>query len=234
MRQTPDQPKTAVTLEQAKAAGSLRPLDRIRLRAQLGLADQVTAVDVRRATELLLQRVLDYYEVVQYTGPGYCYGRVDSTWPSALYAEARFNHYYNVWQHLEMNPVHPTCTDSLLLSAAGWMCTNTAAKLAVIEMSKEVPEAADLLQKARYALAELLDNASASGVNWSSSRRRLRTPGIRKLLSNLQSVLPDVTIGVGNFSPRPVILGLGETWMAGKFTKVSDWSWPVDRLAKSA
>ena len=89
---TPEQPSTAKTLSQAKSDGSLRPLDKPRLRSQLGLVYQVTATDVRRAATLLLQRVSDYYQIIQYTGPGYVYGRVDSTWPSALYAEAELNY----------------------------------------------------------------------------------------------------------------------------------------------
>lgn len=232
MIQKPDQPQSAATLEQAKANGALRPLDRQRLRAQLGLVDRIVAADVRRATELLLQRLIDYYEVIQYTGPGYVYGRVSSSWPSALYAEARYNSMYSCWQHIEMSPVHPTCTLEMLVSEAGWMCTDTAAKVAKAEMAEEVPEAGAVLAQARYAVESLLGVSSVSGVLWSDSRRRLRTAGIRKVLTRVRAALPEVTIGIGVI--RPVVLGPGDSAKTGIFKDVSDWSWPAMKLAASA
>lgn len=227
MIQVPDQPQTAVTLAHAKAYGLISPLDRKRLRAQLGMVDKITALDLRRATELLLQRVIDYYAVIQYTSPGYIYGRVDSSYGSALRAEPEFNRYYNTWQYREMTPEHPTCTDASLFAGAGWMCTATAAKLAAMELAEEVPEAAELLRKARYAIAALLSNSATSGTNWNDSRRRMRTPGIRKVLLRVQSAIPAVAIGLGVVCP--VILGPGEAGMVASVRNVSDWSLPADQ-----
>lgn len=224
-------PAAATTLAQARSTGSLAPLDRPRLRAQLGLADDVTGVNVRRATEFLLQRLLDYYSVIKYTGPGYVFGRVSSSWPSALRAEPRYNGYYDCWQHAEMNPTHPSCTLGELESQAGWMCTDTAAKVAAAEIATELPEACGLFQQARYAIESLLEDPSISGVRWCDSRRRLKTPGIRKVLGRIKATLPAVAFGIGVV--RPVVLARIPGIAAPAFRNVRDWSMPCQDATAS-
>lgn len=130
------EPSPAQTIGRAREFGALAPLNRKKIRAQFGLVDVVTADHVRRATALLLERIQDYYTVVQYTGPGYVYGRADSEWPSALYATPEFNSMEGEWSHKEMSPTHPTCTSERLFNEAGWLCLDTACRVRIV--SREV------------------------------------------------------------------------------------------------
>ncbi len=182
-------PSPAQTIASARECGALAPLNRKKIRAQFGLVDEVTADHVRRATALLIERIQDYYTVVQYTGPGYVYGRVDSEWPSALYATPQFNSMEGEWSHKEMSPTHPTCTSERLFNEAGWLCLDTACRVAVYEMCLEVPEAKMVLEQARYAILSMCNDRALSETDWRSSRRRIGTRGIRKLLERLGSVL---------------------------------------------
>lgn len=79
-----------------------------------------------------------------------------------------------------MTPAHPTCTNESLFNEAGWMCIDTACRLAAWEMSEEVPEARPILDQARYAVKSLCEAREVSELNWQSSRRRLGTPGIQR------------------------------------------------------
>lgn len=219
-----EQPPSQMTLTAAREAGLLSPLDRVRVRAQLGMLDSFSASDVRRATALMLARLIDYYAVVQYTGPGYVFGRTDSTSPSARNSVASYNYMYGSWSYREMGPSHPSCTVQELINEAGWLCISAASKLVAAEMSDEVPEATDVLQQARYCVDSLFEERSVSGVNWADSRRRLGTPGIRKLLVRIQSALPSVHIGLGPI--RPVVLSKDQMWMAGQCRDIREWSAP--------
>lgn len=227
-----DSPAAAMTLGQARASGTMPRLDRHRLRAQLGLTEDITGANVRRATDFLLQRLLDYYTVIQYTGPGYVFGRVSSSWPSALRAAPQYNPYHDCWQHAEMNPVHPTCTLAELEGHAGWMCTDTAAKVAAAELATELPEARELFQQARYAIESLLEDSSISGVRWCDSRRRLKTPGIRKVLARIKATLPVTAFGIG--AVRPVVLASSSAGAALTLRHVRDWSMPMPTQLASA
>lgn len=214
------EPSPAQTIGRAREFGALAPLNRKKIRAQFGLVDVVTADHVRRATALLLERIQDYYTVVQYTGPGYVYGRADSEWPSALYATPEFNSMEGEWSHKEMSPTHPTCTSERLFNEAGWLCLDTACRVGVYEMCLEVPEAKMVLEQARYAILSMCNDRALSETDWRSSRRRIGTRGIRKLLERLGSVLHLVNIGIG--SVRPVVMALGST-LAG-LKHITDWS----------
>lgn len=219
-----EQPPSRMTLTTARETGLLSPLDRGRVRAQLGMLDSFSASDVRRATALMLARLMDYYAVVQYTGPGYVYGRTDSTYPSALNSVAARNYMDGSWSHREMGPAHASCTVQSLFDEAGWLCIATACKLIAAEMAIEVPEATDVLQQSRYCVDSLFEERSVSGVNWSDSRRRLGTPGIRKLIARILSALPNVQIGLGPI--RPVVLSKDHLWMAESCRNVREWSAP--------
>ncbi|AVX92516.1 hypothetical protein AO943_36365 [Pseudomonas aeruginosa] len=214
------EPSPAQTIGRAREFGALAPLNRKKIRAQFGLVDVVTADHVRRATALLLERIQDYYTVVQYTGPGYVYGRADSEWPSALYATPEFNSMEGEWSHKEMSPTHPTCTSERLFNEAGWLCLDTACRVGVYEMCLEVPEAKMVLEQARYAILSMCNDRALSETDWRSSRRRIGTRGIRKLLERLGSVLHLVNIGIG--SVRPVVMAPGST-LAG-LKHITDWS----------
>lgn len=213
-------PSPAQTIASARECGALAPLNRKKIRAQFGLVDEVTADHVRRASALLIERIQDYYTVVQYTGPGYVYGRVDSEWPSALYATPQFNSMEGEWSHKEMSPTHPTCTSERLFNEAGWLCLDTACRVAVYEMCLEVPEAKMVLEQARYAILSMCNDRALSEKDWRSSRRRIGTRGIRKLLERLGSVLHLVNIGIG--SVRPVVMAPGSK-LAG-LKHITDWS----------
>lgn len=219
------QPERAQTLQQAKERGALRPLDLARLRAQLGLTEDVTALNIRRATGLMVERVADYFEVVQYTGPSYVFGRVDSDYPSALSAKSTHNYIDDSWSHREMGPAHPTCSMESLFNEAGWICIDTACLLAAYEMASEVPEARPILDQARYAVKSLCESSEVSGVNWLTSRRRLGTPGIRKLVRRIDSKLRFVRIGRGAI--RPVVIPQGLVSTANACRNVTDWSLEV-------
>lgn len=219
-----EQPPSQMTLTDAREAGLLSPLDRGRVRAQLGMLDSFSANDVRRATALMLARLMDYYAVVQYTGPGYVYGRTDSTYASALNSVAAHNYIDGSWSYREMGPTHAACTVQSLFDEAGWLCIPTACKLIAAEMACEAPEATEVLRQAGYCVDSLFAERSVSGVNWSESRRRLGTPGIRKLLVRILSALPNVQIGLGPI--RPVVLSKDQLWMAEKCRNVREWSAP--------
>lgn len=225
----PERPAAVPTLRQAKSDGTLRALDKLRLRSQLGLVDQMTATDVRRAATLLLQRVADYYAVIQYTGPGYVYGRVDSTWPSALYAEAELNYSSKTWSHREMGPCHPSCPISRVHDLAGWVCLQTALLLAVEEMACEIPEAKPALDQARYLIDSMASIHEVSGVRWSEARRRMRTAGIRKLIARMQALLPTVPFGLG--CVRPLVLSPNQLTAVKSFKGIREWSLPVQEGA---
>lgn len=226
-----EQPATAKTLAGAKKDGTLPPLDRSRLRAQLSLENRVTAANIRRATALVLQRIRDYYTVVQYTGPGYVYGRVESEYPSALNAVAKYNYLNSTWYRQEMTPDHPTCTTERVFNEAGWLCVNTACKVAIHEMVEEVPEAHEILGQARYAIQSMCQNRELSAINWANSRRRLGTPGILKLLNRLDATLPLVRIGKGAIAP--VILTPGLFGSAQVYKNIIDWSYEEHALAQA-
>lgn len=226
-----EQPASMQTLDGAKRDGTLPALDRGRLRAQLGMEDRITAANIRRATALVLQRIEDYYTVVQYTGPGYVYGRVDSDCPSARYAVARHNYMDDSWIYQEMTPDHPTCTDEKVFKEAGWLCVETACKVAIHEMAVEVPEATQVLGQARYAIRAMCQSSNLSGVNWAESRRRLGTPGIRKILKRLSQSLPNVRIGKGPI--MPVILTSGQGGVSTVYRHITDWSLELQQLPKA-
>lgn len=217
-----NQPESAQTLKGAKDVGTLAPLDRIRLRAQLGMADDVTASNIRRATALMIHRIADYYTVIQYTGPSYVYGRVDSDYPSALKAIASHNYMDDSWSYREMTPAHPTCSNESLFTEAGWMCIDTACRLAAWEMSEEVPEARPILDQARYAVKSLCEAREVSEMNWQTSRRRLGTPGIQKIIKRIIAKLRFVRIGKG--AVRPVVIPQGSISMVNSYRNVTDWS----------
>lgn len=211
------------TLMSAQVEGSLRPLNRTKLRAQFGMLDGFKASDVRRAIALMLGRLLEYYSVIQYTGPGYVYGRVDSSWPSSLECNASHNYMDNSWCYREMHPSHPTCSIESVFSSAGWMCVETACKIARNEIAQDVPEATEVFLQASYAINSMLYERSISNIAWSASRRRLGTPGVRKALKRLQVVLPSIQIGLGPI--RPAVLAQSQIGRS-TFGHVREWSIP--------
>ncbi|MFV3332884.1 hypothetical protein ACNFIA_18230 [Pseudomonas sp. NY15437] len=215
-----NQPSAAKTIAGAQQEGTLRPINRVKLRAQLGMVDEVTAASIRRAISFVIERVLDYYQVVAYTGPGYVFGRVDSDFPSALYAAPHHNYMYDRWDHREMSPTHPTCSNEKLINEAGWLCLDTACRVAVFELALEVPEAKKVLEHARSAVMSMCEDRTISEVNWRESRRRLGTPGVRKILRRMLAKLPAVDIGRGSI--RPVILAPGA--LRSGLNHVTDWS----------
>lgn len=210
------------TLAAAAAAGELPPINRIVLRAQLSMVEEVTARGVRTGVDLLLTRLKQYYAVIGYTGPGYVYGRIDSEWPSALYAAAVHNYMNGNWMHQEMSPAHPSCPPENVFNAAGWMCLDTACRVAIHEMCTDVPEAYLVLNQARYAIHSMCLERKVSGTDWRSSRRRIRAAGILKVLNRLSINLSSIAIGIGTV--RPVVLV--DTNEAGRsaLTRITDWS----------
>ncbi|WP_370601793.1 hypothetical protein [Pseudomonas nitroreducens] len=215
-----DQPPATQTLAGAHQEGTLRPINRVKLRAQLGMVEEVSAANIRRAISFVIERVLDYYAVVAYTGPGYVFGRVDSDFPSALYAAPHHNYMYDSWDHREMSPTHPTCSNEKLINEAGWLCLDTACRVAVFELALETPEAKQILDQARGAVMSMCENRTISEVNWRESRRRLGTPGVRKILRRMLAKLPVVDIGRGPI--RPVILAPGAP--RSGLNHITDWS----------
>lgn len=215
-------PKNLVpTLAAAAATGELPPISRMVLRAQFSMVEKVTARGVRSGVDLLLSRLKQYYSVIGYTGPGYVYGRVDSEWPSALYAATR-NYMNGKWLHQEMSPAHPSCSPENVLNAAGWMCLDTACRVAIYEMCVEVPEAYQVLNHARYAIHSMCLERRISGTDWRSSRRRVRATGVVKILHQLSINLSRIAIGIGEI--RPVVLvDINDT---GRSTlkHIADWS----------
>lgn len=225
-----DQPATAQTIDGALQDGSLPPMNRIRLRAQLGMVEDITASNIRLATALLLQRVQDYYTVVQYTGPAYVYGRVDSEFPSALYAKPKHSYMNDTWFQQEMSPTHPTCTVERLFSEAGWLCLDTACRLAVAELAREVPEARAVLDQGRYAIKGMCEQRELTELNWKDSRRRLGTPGIRKMLKRFSSKLRFVRIGKGK-GILPIILPHERITTSHIYRDITDWSYEDQPVA---
>lgn len=222
-----DKPSTVQTLAGAQQDGALPPINRVRLRAQLGMVDDFSAANIRQATALVLQRVQEYYTVIKYTGPGYVYGRVESTWPSVVYAAPTHNYMTDSWYFQEMGPTHPTCTTASLFEEAGWLCLDTACRVAVYELAREVPEAESVLAQARYAIMTMCADRELSEVNWDESRRRIGTPGIVKVLKRLAGKLPSVQIGKG--STRPVVLSPTLISRAHIWHEIAEWSAPHAR-----
>ncbi len=215
-------PSPVPTLAESAKNGRLPALDRVRTRAQLAMVDTVTAANIRLATTLLLSRVREYYKAVNYTGPGYVFGRVDSEFPSALYAAPVHNYMDDTWIHQEMSPANPTCTAQRLFEEAGWLCLDTACRVAIHEITQEVPEAQVVLLQARYCIRSMCEDRKLSGINWRDARRRLRTPGVRKLLGRIGEMLPYARIGRG--AVRPAVFLPDEGLVSAPYSNVTDWS----------
>lgn len=224
------QPDTLQTLADARQSGQLRPVDRSRIRAQFALLDRIQPADIRRALALVLARVSDYYQVIAYTGPAYVYGRVDSEYPSALYAKPVENYMYGNWMYQEMSPTHPSCTIERLVNEAGSMCLQTACKVAEAELTEDVPEAQELFRVAGRALMAMVHDRQLSEVRWSDSMRRLGTPGIRKMLKKLSAKLPDTHIGWGGGFFAAVVPA-ASAWQMGQCRNVTEWSYGREPVA---
>jgi len=219
-----DQPDTLLTLAAALQTKKLAPIDRQRIRAQFSMLNVIRAADIRRATELVLARITAYYQVIGYTGPEYVYGRVDSEFPSALCAKPELNYMYNTWSYREMSPTHPICTVERLFNEAGFMCIQTACKVAADELSKELPESKELFVIAGRAVQSMIKDRDISGISWRDSMRRLRTPGIRKALKALSWKLADVHIGwTGVFFP--VVVPVSHEQRLAIYSDIKDWSY---------
>lgn len=219
-----DQPSTLMTLGEALRTNQLAQIERQRIRAQFALLDSFQAADIRRAIALVLARISDYYQVIAYTGPEYVYGRVDSEYPSALYAKPEFNSTYQTWSYREMCPTHPTCTIKRLFNEAGSMCIQTACKVAEAELTEEVPESKELFRLAGRAILSMIKDPAFSEVRWSDSKRRLGTPGIRKILKRLTAKLDSAHIGWDQGLFASVVPSSCE-WRLAQYPKIVDWSY---------
>ncbi len=224
------QPATRQTLAVARESGQLKPLDRKRIRAQFAMLDRFQAADIRRALGLLLSRLSDLYEVIAYTGPGYVYGRVDSEYPSALYAMPVQNYMDGSWMYQEMSPAHPTCTIERLIHEAGSMCLQTACKVAQAELCQDVPEAQELFRLAGRAVLSMAAESELSGVRWSDARRRLGAPGIRKMLKRLEAALPESHVGWSG-GTVPVVVPATLEERLRLYRDVTDWSYAEPAVA---
>ncbi|MGI0649469.1 hypothetical protein ACRCPS_31115 [Pseudomonas aeruginosa] len=225
-----DQPNTLLTLAEALRTNQLAPIERQRIRAQFALLDTFQAADIRRAIVLVLARISEYYQVIAYTGPEYVYGRVDSEYPSALYAKPELNYMYQTWSHREMSPTHPTCTVQRLFNEAGSMCIQTACKVAEAELTEEVPESKELFRVAGRAILTMVKDREFSEVRWSDSMRRLGTPGIRKMLKRLSAKLGDAHIGWDRGLFAAVVPASCE-WRLAQYPRVKDWSYGAQPVA---
>lgn len=227
-----NQPNTLLTLAEALCTNQLAPIDRQRIRAQFAQLDVFQASDIRRAMELVLARITNYYQVISYTGPAYVYGRVDSEYPSALYAKPEHNYMYQTWSYREMSPAHPSCTIQRLFNEAGSMCLPTACKVAQAELAEEVPESNEVFRLAGYAVMSMVKDREFSEVRWSDSMRRLGTPGIRKVLKRLTAKLGDAHIGWESGLFAAVVPGTCE-WRLAQYPRVKKWSYGALQLAKA-
>ena len=122
-----------------------------------------------------------------------------------------------------MYPSHPTCSIESVFSSAGWMCIETACKIARNEIARDIPEAIEVFLQASYAINSMLAERSISNIAWSESRRRLGTPGVRKVLKRLQLVFPTIQIGLGPI--RPAVLAQSQIGRS-TFRDVREWSIP--------
>ena len=128
-----------------------------------------------------------------------------------------------------MGPCHPSCPISRVHDLAGWVCLQTALLLAVDEMASEVPEAKPVLDQARYLIDSMLDISDVTGVRWSEARRRLRTKGIRKVLTRMQEMLPLVPFGLGCI--RPLVLSPKQLAQVRNIPGIREWSVPSQAAA---
>lgn len=194
MNQRPPQPQDMMSLSDALAAGTLKALDRSRIRAQLACASEESPAEMRAALMAVLSRAKDYFGVIEYTGPGYVFGRVDSEYPYALSKSFVFALYAG-WQRQSLQADAQANLGELYRTASA-MCLNTACRVAAYEIAQVVPESKEVLLQAARVLSRSVHRRELSGTNWMDARRRLRNKGLGKVLEHLTKALERARIGV--------------------------------------
>ncbi|BDC78655.1 hypothetical protein ACEP6V_21475 [Pseudomonas aeruginosa] len=193
---SPEPPQQKLSLQAALDSGKLRPLDTRRVRAQLAFVSLDSASDARRAVALLLARVGEYYQAVDYCGPGYVYGKASSDWPEALDRNFTYDRMNARWHQQVLSIAHPDTGPARIFENASAMCFGTALKVAAFEIGLEVPETNELLRRAVVLLNSLVSQRAWSGVCWSDSKRRLGTKGIRRVLASMLGALCVARVGI--------------------------------------
>jgi hypothetical protein len=194
MNQPTQRPEDAKSLSDCLADGSLSALDRSRIRASLSFVSADNPADMRNAIMHVLARVEAYMRVIEYTGPGYVFGRADSDYPHAQ--GKTFVHGLGLgWYRPSIKADGQADLDELFSLASG-MCLDTACRVAAHELSKVVPESREALRIAARVVSGSVVRRELSGVFWSDSKRRLKSKGLGKLLRHLAGAIATARVGI--------------------------------------
>lgn len=186
------------TLSQQQSEGRLAPLPHVRLRAQLSFADKNNPSDIRRAALFLLERVREYYEVMEYCGPS---GDNKHEYPCALAAEV--TQYYAGAYRASMNVHRPMEGPATIWNKAGYICLDTAFAVAVWELNRHYPEVEDLLDWAGIAALNACKNQAFSAIYWRHTRRRINSAGVRQMLDTVMANLNSAVLIIAPYTGIP-------------------------------
>lgn len=190
-----------LSLKDSLESGTLQPLDRARVRALLSCADSKSAIDAQRVISLLVSRVAEYFGVTQYVSPGYVFGKTASEYPESLSKERSWDSRNGQWYQQRICVEHPTEGPQAVWQQASHLCLMTAFRVAAWEMETLAPEATMLLRICSTSAYFACTSREIGGVRWYESRRRLGTPGIRKLLAQSIENLPQCAVAINDIHP---------------------------------
>lgn len=177
---------TLSTLDEALQQGRLRPIVRQTAMRILSVAEHSSPGDVRAIVMLLLQRVRDYYEVVEYCAPDTSRVNRNTDYPCALSATPSQSF------SAKLSVDHPAEGPAMIWREAGFMCIKSAISVAAWEFTKLEPEAATAIRYAKLAAyGAAITSKGITGKNWTETRGRIKKTGAIRLLETALQAIPD-------------------------------------------
>lgn len=165
---------------------TLATLDTKSIRSQLTFLEPSSHEGRKRAALILLKRIRQYYEVINYNGPYLT--SFNAEIPEALGQLLCENNCTWRTSYIGTNQYHWKNPEKIFNDVRS-MCAESALMLAEWEISKEVPESKEALYQARRTALNAIKDSTFSGLTWSKVRRRYRRAGFTKLLDTVLNTI---------------------------------------------
>tara|TARA_R110002124_G_scaffold128157_2_gene288533 strand:- start:13484 stop:14167 length:684 start_codon:yes stop_codon:yes gene_type:complete len=198
-----NKPEDLMSLASAMKAGLLCRVDTKTLARSISFSAPTIPADIRRCADAILDRVISYYDVIEYEGPDYAFNKPSSLYPAARGTAFFYDRPNNNWL-LPRLACGGGADQQKLYEGAGALSLDAAFYVAAHELQQFVPECADCLRQGVFVLRAALYDRNLSGVNWVQSCRRIKTKGARKILTRIRSERVAACLGVATDS-RPAI-----------------------------
>lgn len=197
------------TLEKALCFGRMMRLDTTRVRAALAMADRSNVIDVRRVTTMVLDRVSQYYDVVGYCAPRASFSTSEPELPRAISADSEAiapggEHPIHARMGLDTDLTEENV--ERLWRFAGMISLNLAFNMAEWEIARCAPESSTIVSVSTRFAYRICQSPEWTGSPWANIRRRIGTPGVRRILKSAKAAIPDRWLVIHPQTGHPILM----------------------------